>query len=107
MNTVRRLALFLLTLAALPVFAAPTVVDNRLHHLRSGPDREWADFPAQAEGPRLSVTFRATKNAAEHTLRLRQQDVKQTWKVVLNGKDLGRLATDENDTELVLPIPPG
>ena len=33
--------------------------------------------------------------------------MKQTWKVVLNGKDLGRLAADENDTEIVLPVPAG
>ena len=101
------LAAVLAGLVAWPIAAAPTVLDDRLHHLRSGPDREWADFPAQAEGPRLSVTFKANKNAAEQTLRLRQQDVKQTWKVVLNGKDLGRLIADENDTELVLSVPPG
>src|SRR5439155_876942 len=69
--------------------------------------REWSDFPAEAEGSALTVKFRAKANIAEHTLRLRQQDVKQTWKVLLNGKDLGRLIQDENDTELVLPVPPG
>jgi hypothetical protein len=87
--------------------AGPTVLDARLHHLRAGGMPEWADFPATAEGPSLTVKFRAARNAGEQTLRLRQQDVKQTWKVLLNGKDLGRLLTDENDTELVLPVPAG
>jgi hypothetical protein len=102
-----RLALVVLPLPPGLVFAGPTTLDDRLHHLRAGDEREWADFPAKAEGPRLSITFRAARNAAEQTLRLRQQDVKQTWRVVLNGKDLGRLIADENDTELVLPVPPG
>src|SRR5207248_753621 len=62
---------------------------------------------AAASGPRLTAKFRATRNDAELTLRLRQQDVRQPWRVVLNGKELGRLLADENDTELVLPVPPG
>lgn len=85
----------------------PTVLDAHLHHLRAGGTREWADFPAEAEGPGLTLTFRAAANAGEQTLRLRQQDVKQVWKVLLNGRELGHLLADENDTELVLPIPPG
>lgn len=87
--------------------AGPTVLDARLHHLRAGGTREWADFPAEAEGPGLALTFRAAANAGEQTLRLRQQDVKQAWKVLLNGRELGRLLADENDTELALPVPAG
>ena len=64
------------------------VINGRLHHLRQGNQREWSDFPEQAEGPSLAVRFQAEANAAEQTLRLRQQDVKQTWKVLLNGKEL-------------------
>src|SRR5438552_4184681 len=93
------LAAFLYPAAAV---AAPTVLDAKLHHLRAGAEREWADFPAEAEGPSLTVKFRAAKNATEQTLRLRQQDVKQTWKVLLNRKDLARLLIDENDTELFI-----
>jgi hypothetical protein len=94
-------------LTATPVFAAPVVIEPKLHHLRAGNVREWSDFPAEAEGPSLTVKFKAKPNTAEQTLRLRQQDVKQTWKVLLNGKDLGRLIQDENDTEIVLPVPAG
>jgi hypothetical protein len=38
---------------------------------------------------------------------LRQQDVKQAWRVLLNGKSLGELVRDENDQILYLPIPTG
>jgi hypothetical protein len=107
MSSRRLLLAAAVLLAPAPAAAGPVVLDARLHHLRAGPDREWADFPADAEGPKLAITFRAKANAAEQTLRLRQQDVKQTWKVVLNGKDLGRLVADENDTEIALPVPAG
>jgi hypothetical protein len=90
-----------------PLTAEPIVIDSRLHHLRAGTQREWADFPETAEGPSLTRKFRTKANTAEQTLRLRQQDVKQVWKVLLNGKDLGRLVLDENDTEIALPVPAG
>jgi hypothetical protein len=99
-------ALTLLTATAAP--AADRVLDARLHHLRAGAEREWSDFPAQAEGPSLTVNFAAaTTNKGEWALRLRQQDVRQTWKVVLNGKELGRLPPDENDMVVYLPVPAG
>src|SRR5205807_159277 len=81
-------------LAAGPAAAKTTVLDSRLHHLRSEGEREWSDFPMQPEGPRLVLRFQAERNEDECALRLRQQDVKQTWKVLLNGKELGRLAPD-------------
>ena len=87
------------------VEAKPIVLTDRLHHLRADGPREWSDFPAKAEGPSLVLRFRAERNDAEATLRLRQQDVKQTWKVLLNGKELGRLRNDENDTVVYFPVP--
>src|SRR5262249_27897841 len=92
---------------AAPLPAKPTVIDANLHHLRAGAEREWTDFPAKAEGPSLALTFRAERNAAEWTLRVRQQDVKQTWRVLLNGKELAKLPPDENDQILYLPVPAG
>src|SRR5262249_34539456 len=47
----------------------------------------------------------AEANAGEQTLRLRQQGVKQTWKVLLNGKELTRLPPDQNDQVIYLPLP--
>lgn len=63
--------------------------------------------PPQPEGPSLEVRFPAERNATEWSLRLRQQDVKQSWKVLLNGKELGGLVADENDMAIYLPIPAG
>jgi hypothetical protein len=101
------LTLVAICFTSAPVFAAPVVIEPKLHHLRAGNVREWSDFPAEAEGSSLTVKFAAKANAAAQALRFRQQDVKQTWKVLLNSKDLGRLVQDENDTEIVLPVPAG
>jgi hypothetical protein len=104
-----RTALLILTcfLVDESVSAKEIVLTPGLHQLRLGAVREWSDFPERAEGPGLSLRFQAQRNETEATLRLRQQDVKQTWKVLLNSQDLGRLQTDENDTILFIPIPPG
>jgi hypothetical protein len=97
-----------ITLACAPSLQAKELIlDPKLHHLRFGNVREWSDFPEQAEGPSLVVRFQAEVNATEQTLRLRQQDVRQTWKVMLNGKERGRLPPDENDMIIYLPLPPG
>jgi hypothetical protein len=90
--------------------AAPAderLLDPGLHHLRAGPAREWMDFPETPEGPRLTVRFQAAPNTGEATLSLRQEDVKQAWRVLLNGSELGRLTADENDLVLLLAIPAG
>jgi hypothetical protein len=90
-----------------PVQANPTVLDAKWHHLRAGAEREWSNSPLKAEGPTLSLTFPSARNDVEWTLRLRQRDVKQTWNVLLNGRQLARLQADENDTVVYLPIPTG
>jgi hypothetical protein len=94
-------------LAALsPFSAAEHSLDGHIHHLRANEEREWSDFPENSEGPRLSISFRAKPNDSEFTLRLRQQDVKQAWRLSLNQKDLGNLALDENDTVVYFRVPP-
>jgi hypothetical protein len=97
----------ILVAAPSPVLAKATILTPRLHHLRAAGPREWSDFPDKAEGPSLTLRFAAERNGGERALRLRQQDVKQTWKVVLNGKELGRLRPDENDMVVFLAVPPG
>ena len=78
-----------------------------MHHLRSGAEREWAEFPARAESSQLAVRFAATPNAAEQTLRLRHRDLKQPWHVLLNGKEIARLPLDEADMITYWAVPPG
>jgi hypothetical protein len=72
------LALIIVLGSAVSALAGERVLDARLLHLRVGDVREWSDFPEKAEAPSLLLRFRAEANASEQTLRLRQQDVKQT-----------------------------
>ncbi len=87
--------------------AQSRVLDPGLHHLRIEGPREWSSFPETAEASSFEVSFEATPNAGEATLRLRQQDVKQTWRVRLNDNVLGTLIQDESDLVLALPVPAG
>lgn len=86
---------------------ADLVVSPRMHHLRSEPAREWAEFPAQAEGAELTLDFDSTANLVERTLRLRQRDVKQVWRVAINGQDVARLPQDEAAIVNYVPLPAG
>ena len=87
--------------------AAAQVPDPGTHHLRSGLAREWESFPERAQAGHLSLHFRRSGNGTEWTLRLRQRDVKQVWRVRLNGRDLGQLVQDENEMVVYLPVPKG
>jgi hypothetical protein len=71
-----------------------TVVDPRLHHLRSGETREWSDFPEHAEGRELRIEL---PPSTSRTFRLRHQDVKGIWKLFVAGKEIGTLPRDGND----------
>ena len=85
----------------------PQVLTKALHHLRIAGPREWSDFPEQPEASDLELRFTAKENGAEAALVLRQQDVKQTWRVLLNGEKLGSLIADENDMVIALSVPVG
>ena len=104
----------LLTAIALLFLAPPQrepgpdlVVTGRLHHLRSGAEREWSEFPERAEGAELVRRFEAGRNDGEETLRLRHRDLKQPWVVRLNGTEVARLPFDEADMITFWPVPPG
>lgn len=97
----------LLVLFPRPSFGQARELEPSLVHLRSGAEREWTSFDAEADGPDWTHRFAGTPNATEQTLCLRQQDVKQGWRVLLNGEPLGTLSRDENDSRICLPVPPG
>ncbi|HUY34619.1 MAG TPA: CehA/McbA family metallohydrolase [Pirellulales bacterium] len=88
-----------------PTFAGETIVDFKLHHLRAGDVREWTEFPDQAEGDRLNIAFDVEAGHPPKTLRLRHRDVKQSWKLTVNDRDIGRLSQDENDTVSFWSLP--
>jgi len=100
------MALLWLPLPATRAQAADLMVlTDRLHHLRQDGPREWSTFPERPEAASLEVKFSVQANAAEQTLVLRQQDVKQAWSVRLNDVELGRLVVDENDMVLAWAVP--
>jgi YD repeat-containing protein len=78
-----------------------------MHHLRSGAEREWAEFGERPEGRELGLTFAASRNSSERTLRLRHRDLKQPWRVALNGEDIARLPLDEADIRTYWRVPAG
>lgn len=82
-------------------------LDPELHHIRNGADREWTEFPEHSEATSYEITFNASSNTEEQTLRMTQVDVKQTWNVALNGKNIGRLHRDENEIIAYWSIPRG
>src|SRR6187402_340032 len=86
--------------------AADLVLTGRMHHLRLGDAREWDEFPEQAEAAALVLHFDASANRNERTLRLRHRDLKQSWCVRLNGRDVACLPPDEADTISYLAVPP-
>jgi hypothetical protein len=89
--------------------AAPPnlLLDAQLRHVRREGEREWADFPEQPESNQFSVRFEVPEGTTWRTLRLRQVDVRQSWSVRLNDRELGSLVADENDQIRLLSIPPG
>lgn len=83
-----------------------TTIESAQIHLRSGQVREWSSFPAKApQSQEWKVGAPASQQA--RLLTLRQQDVKQSWRVLLNGAPLGELLLDERDALAVLPIASG
>lgn len=101
------LAALLGSLVSHRALAQLQVIEPGWKHLRSGTEREWAEFPQTPDGQRLELTFSARKNATEHTLVVRQKDVKQGWQVALNGHKLGELARDENSMVVSFAIAAG
>jgi hypothetical protein len=84
------------SLVASAVFAEETAIEPGMIHLRSGVEREWTYFPEEAPD-HWSQELSLPANDRPLTLEMRQQDVKQSWRVLLNGKPLGELLLDERD----------
>src|SRR5688572_14162100 len=101
--SVRLIGCLVVALLAAAAFGQQSL-DSRMHHLRSGEQREWDEFAEVAEGKELIVRFEGKKNEGQHTLRLRQRDVKQPWGIRLNDKEIGALKADEKDTVIYLSL---
>jgi hypothetical protein len=86
--------------------AGGEVIDGKMHHLRHGSEREWADFPEAAEGDRLVLKFDAKANPAEQALSIRHRDLRHIWRVLANGKEVARLPQVDDETVTLIPLPP-
>ena len=88
--------------------AEVTPVTDKTYHLGTKGAPEWKQFAASnPHGRNLSLLFQSKTNAKEATLFLRQDDVKQGWKVSLNGKRLGDLRRFESKMLHSLKVSPG
>ena len=98
--------LLLIGAARIPA-AGDLVITGRMHHLRSGAAREWAEFPERAGGTALSLSFGAKPNDTDGTLCLRHRDLKGPWRVLLNGREIAQLPLDEADMITCWTVPVG
>lgn len=88
--------------------AGVKIIDQgRMVHLRVEGEPEWSSFAEQPQSHQLKCEFDAPANPQPWTLSLRQQDVKQSWDVVINDQRIGRLVRDENDLRTDFEIPTG
>ena len=85
-----------------------TIVTNKSFHLGTKGLHEWKEFAGKTpHGRNLSLTFDSKANDKEATLFLRQDDVKQGWRISLNGKRLGNLERFESKVLHSLKVPAG
>jgi hypothetical protein len=102
------LLLFAAAVAAAADDAARQMLDAQRYHLGVAGLAEWAEFERSTpHGPQLDLTFPAHANTIEHTLFIRQRDVKAVWNVMLNGRKLGALETLTQPLVLALPVSAG
>ncbi|MDA9962961.1 CehA/McbA family metallohydrolase [Opitutales bacterium] len=92
-----------------PCFAwAKITVTEKIFHLGTKGLPEWAEFSGKTpHGRNLSVSFESKANEKEATLFLYQDDIKQGWRVSLNGKRLGNLERFEPKVLHSLKVPAG
>jgi hypothetical protein len=88
-------------------YAQPQVLDGRMYHLRNGTLPQWDEFPATHDGSQLRIVFDSESNTGAQSLVLRQYNVNEDWKVLLNEQVLGHLVLDEKDMVSYYSIPAG
>lgn len=98
--------LLLLIIPAGAAFSQSLVLESHMNHLRTGNHPEWNSFTEPHENE-LKISFDYTNIEGDKTLSLEQEDVKQNWLFRLNGKELGKLVTDENAMIVYWALPPG
>jgi len=83
------------------------ILDRAMHHLGDDPTPDWTEAPEQPEGGRLEFDFDGRSNDGEWTLKYRQRNVNNTWRVLINGREVIVLRRFEELLDVVAPIPAG
>ena len=81
------------------------ILDSTMHYLRNGDSKEWAVFPTTVNDKQLSIRFEMVGAKDNLTLSLRQFDVKQNWRILINDQDVGGLIEDEKDMITYFDLP--
>jgi len=90
---------------AVPGSTQSLELDTVMHYLRNGEAKEWASFPTVVNEKKITLQFQSKGDNRPSTLCLRQFDVKQNWRIVLNDKDIGGLVEDEKDMYSYFSVP--
>lgn len=93
-----------ISLSATSVYGQRSVLLESMHPLRNAREREWSSFPLQADSV-LRLNFPAGPSPDGYTLELTQADVKQLWRVRVNGTLIGDLVQDEQLLKEYFSIP--
>ena len=99
---------FLIFIALHSLWAETFQVTDKSFHLGTKGVPEWKEFAKLTpDGRNLSLNFEAKAYSKESTLFIRQDDVKEAWRISLNGKRIGNLERFESKVLHVLKVPPG
>jgi hypothetical protein len=83
-------------------------VTDKIFHLGTKGLPEWTEFSGKTpHGRNLAINFESKANGKEATLFVHQDDVKQGWRISLNGKRLGNLDRFESKVLHSLKVPAG
>jgi len=99
-----KLCSLLLVFICFSSYAQTRILDSSTYLLRIGDQPEWEEFANTPANRELNILFNA-HNKTEHTLSLRQYDVKQTWNILLNDHKVGILVTDGNEMRTYYTLP--
>jgi hypothetical protein len=83
------------------------VIHPTYHHLGDDPVRNWPDVPVEPEGTELRFEFEARANSHPATLRVRQRDIDNTWRVLINEAEVAQLDKLRADRRVFYEIAAG
>lgn len=81
------------------------ILDPTRHHLGDSETPGWTDTKSKPEGFHLKVVFDAKPNPQPLQISMLQRHVQDSWKVMLNEKEIGGLQLKEPAVWTRIPIP--